>query len=214
MNYRALVFLALSFVLSSARATDAQQQSPGPASPSAEIEENNKALARRFYEQLWFSRNPSVVDELVAPNYVVTDVGDRKGVTEPAEEQKNIAKFFWQNGTMTGAIDYQVAEGDMVATRWHWEFQPSIWYMKAIDKGAKALGGRSRIAIINVFRFRDGKIVEIWNHRHDVDTGMTNLKFFIQGFMVGVIPMLIISFLLWRALQKQKNLRNASVANA
>ena len=32
--------------------------------------------------------------------------------------------------------------------------------------------------------------------------------------MVGVIPMLIISFLLWRSLQKQKNLRRASFANS
>jgi predicted SnoaL-like aldol condensation-catalyzing enzyme len=204
----------LSFFLCSAQITDARQQSPDPASPGGQIEANNKALARRFYEQLWFSRNPAVVDELVAPTYVVTDIGDRKGVTEPAEEQKKIAEFFWQNGTMTGAIDYQIAEGDLVATRWHWEFQPSTWYMKAFDKGAKALGGRSRIPIINVFRFRDGKIVEVWNHLHDVDTGITSLKFFMQGFLVGLIPMLVISFLLWRNLRKQKNLMRASVANA
>ena len=27
--------------------------------------EANKALARRFYEEVWFSRNPAAVDELV-----------------------------------------------------------------------------------------------------------------------------------------------------
>jgi hypothetical protein len=26
------------------------------------------------------------------------------------------------------------------------------------------------LPIINVFRLRDGKILEIWNHRHDTDT--------------------------------------------
>jgi predicted SnoaL-like aldol condensation-catalyzing enzyme len=207
MNYLAFAFLTLSFFLSSAQVTDAQQQHPAPASPGRETEANNKALARRFYEQLWFSRNPSVVDDLFAPTYVVTDVGDRKGVTEPAEEQKKIADFFWQNGTMSGAIDYQIAEGDLVATRWHWEFHPRTWYMKALDKGAKALGGRSRIAIINIFRFREGKIVEVWNHRHDVDVGMASLKFFLQGFLLGLIPVVVISFLLWRNLRKQKLMR-------
>ena len=44
--------------------------------------------------------------------------GDRKGVTEPAIEQKNIADFFWANGDLSGVIDYQIAEGDLVATRW------------------------------------------------------------------------------------------------
>lgn len=50
-----------------------------PPAASAELQEQNKALARRFYEQVWFSRNLSAVDELVAPTYVAHDIGDRKG---------------------------------------------------------------------------------------------------------------------------------------
>ena len=144
-------------------------------------EDTNKALARRFYEQVWFSRNPGAVDELVAPEYVVHDIGDRKGVTEPAEEQNRIADFFWQHGTMTGSIDFQMAEGDLVATRWQWNFQPRTWWVKALNMGA-----RRPIPIINVFRFREGRIVEIWNHRHDIDTGFANFLF-IRGFGAGLL---------------------------
>lgn len=184
-----------------------------PAIHGQQPEEGNKALARRFYEQVWFSNNPAVVDELFAPNYVANDIGDRKGVTEAAEEQKRIAGFFWENGTMSGKIDYQIAEGDLVATRWQWEFTPTTWYMKAFDKAAKALGGRRPIPIINVFRFEDGKIVELWNHRHDVDTGVTNVKYFMQGFVVAAVPFALITFLLWRNLRKQKRLlRTAGAA--
>lgn len=160
---------------------------------AGEAEETNKALARRFYEQVWFSNNPAAVDELVAPTYFVHDIGDRKNVTEPAERQKEIAEYFWQRGTMTGKIDFQIAEGDLVATRWQWDFEPSSWWMKA-------LGGRRPIPIINVFRFRDGKIVEIWNHRHDIDTGLGNLLF-VKGLIVGLIPslvLLVLLFFLWR----------------
>ena len=166
---------------------------------AGEIEEQNKALARRFYEEVWFKNNPAVVDELVAPTYVAHDIGDRKNSMEPAEEQKKIAMFFWERGTMTGSIDYQIAEGDLVATRWQWYFKPTVWWMKII-------GGEEHIPIINVFRIRDGKIVEVWNHRHDIDTGMGNW-IFVKGLIVGLIPalaLLVVLFLLWRKLSRAR----------
>jgi predicted SnoaL-like aldol condensation-catalyzing enzyme len=164
---------------------------------TSRVEEKNKQLARKFYEQVWFSRNLSVVDELFAPTYVAHDIGDRKGVTEPADEQKKTADFFWQHGEMKGSIDYQIAEGDLVATRWNWEYKPHSWWMKL-------LGGREQIPIINVFRFKEGRIVEIWNHRHDIDTGFANIKF-VMGLAAGLIPSLIlgiVAFVLWRRLRK------------
>jgi hypothetical protein len=107
---------------------------------------------------------------------------------EPADEQKKIAQFFWDRGTMTGSIDYQIAEGDLVATRWQWHFKPSVWWMKI-------LAGDEHIPIINVFRFRDGKIVEVWNHRHDIDTGQGNF-IFVKGLVVGLLPALALLALL------------------
>ena len=166
---------------------------------AGEAEEQNKALARRFYEEVWFKNNPAAIDELVAPTYIAHDIGDRKNSMEPAEEQKKIAQFLWERGTMTGTIDYQIAEGDLVATRWQWYFKPDVWWMKL-------LGGRDPIPIINVMRFRDGKIVEIWNHRHDIDTGMANL-IFVKGLAVGLIPsiaLLVLVFMLWRKLRKAR----------
>ena len=176
------------------------------AVPAGDLEEANKAAARRFYEQIWFSRHPEVVDELVAPTYFVHDIGDRKNVTEPASEQKKIAEYFWQRGTMTGKIDYQIAEGDLVATRWQWDFEPSSWWMRA-------LGGRRPIPIINVFRFKDGKIVEIWNHRHDIDTGQGNIPF-VFGLALGLLPsvaFLAVALLMWRRIRR---LRPAPAAAA
>ncbi len=154
---------------------------------AAQAEESNKALARRFYEQVWFSRNPAAVDDLVAAEYVVHDIGDLKAVREPADEQKQIAERLWQNGRMSGRIDFQIAEGDLVATRWQWEYRPRTWWMRAL-----MLGGRESVPIINVFRFQDGKIVEIWNHRHDIDVGFAANILRIQGFAAGVILALLI----------------------
>src|ERR1700741_337191 len=87
---------------------------------AGEVEEQNKALARRFYEEVWFKNNPAAVDEIVAPTCIAHDIGKRKNSMEPAQQQKDIAQYFWDRGTMTGTIDYQIAEGDLVATRWQW----------------------------------------------------------------------------------------------
>ena len=173
---------------------------------AGEIEEQNKALALRFYEEVWFKNNPAAVDEIFAPTYIAHDIGERKNSMEAASQQKEIAQFFWDRGTMTGSIDYQIAEGDLVATRWQWYFEPNVWWMKI-------LGGREHIPIINVFRVRDGKIVEVWNHRHDIDTSRGNV-IFLKGVIVGLVPaiaLLVVAIMLWR---KLRNARLAAVESS
>ncbi len=145
--------------------------------------QENKRLARAFYDDLWFNNNTDNYSEYVADTYVVHDIGDRKNVTEPAVKQKHIADFFWENGIMSGSIDYQVAEGDLVATRWSLDYEPTTLL-------GRILLGRDSLPIINVFRFKDGKIVEVWNHRHDIDTGQT-LRFTMKGFFIGILIALI-----------------------
>ncbi|MEL7538783.1 MAG: ester cyclase [Pseudomonadota bacterium] len=160
-------------------------------------EERNKALARDFYTDLWFNANTDRYEDYVADTYVIHDIGDDKGVTEPAIAQKEIADFFWANGDMSGEIDYQIADGDLVATRWTWQFEPTSFL-------GRILKGRDDLPIINVFRFEDGKIVEIWNHRHDIDTGMPlrfTAKGFIYGILVSIVP-LAWAFSLKRRLKK------------
>ena len=166
------------------------------------VQERNKKLAREFYEKVWFSRNTDKVFDLVAKEYVVHDTGDRKGVTEPAVEQKNIAEFFHSNGDMTGTIDYQIAERDLVATRWQWKFRSKSLLFTILGGGTD-----QQIPIINVFRFKDGKIVEIWNHRHDIDTDAANIKI-VWGFAIGFVPTAILAlvfFVLWRRQQKAQS---------
>ncbi len=134
------------------------------ASEEAGFTERNKELARGFYEDLWFSNNTHRFKNYVADTYVVHDIGDAKGVTEPAIKQKEIADIFHGFGKLTGRIDYQIAEGDKVATRWFIYLDPTP---QAMQMGMSKVDG---VAIINVFRFNDsGRIVEIWNHRHDVE---------------------------------------------
>ncbi len=146
--------------------------------------EINKEIANNFFQDLWFTNNTDNYKKYVADQYIVHDIGDRKGVTEPAIEQKNIADFFWKNGNFESKIDYQIAEGDLVATRWTGSFKSNTLF------GRIALETNEPISIINVFRIKDGKIVEFWNHRHDIETPQT-LKFTIKGLIIGLIIALL-----------------------
>ena len=115
-------------------------------------------------------------------------------------EQKNIADFFWDNGNWDSKVNYQIAEGDLVATRWEATYDPSTFT-------GNFLIGEGTIPIINVFRINDeGKIVEIWNHRHDIDTPRT-MQFTIKGLLIGLLIALIPTFIAFRLKRKLKAVR-------
>ena len=160
--------------------------------------ETNKEIARNFYQDLWFTNNTEKYKDYVADEYVVHDIFERKGLTEPAIEQKNIADMFWENGELHGKIDYQIAEGDLVATRWQASLKPNTLFGKVL--------GMEKLAIINVFRIKDGKIVEIWNHRHDIETNQT-VKFVIKGLLIGLLIGLIPTFIAFRLRKKLRAIR-------
>ena len=165
----------------------------------AQHEERNKEIARNFYDDLWFNNRTDHYDQYLADEYEIHDIGGRDS-TEEGVVQKEIADFFWENGNMSGEIDYQLADGDLVATRWYWDYEPSSLL-------GRFLVGDIRIPIINVFRLNEeGKVVEIWNHRHDIDTNRTNI-FVLKGLGIGLLIALIP--LIW-ALRLRKKLRTAS----
>lgn len=163
-------------------------------------EQRNKQIATNFYQDLWFTNNTEKYTQYVADTYVAHDIGDRKNVTEPAIEQKITADRFWENGSWDSKINYQIAEGDLVATRWEATYIPETLL-------GKIMYGAGTIPIINVFRFNEeGKIVEIWNHRHDIDSNMT-LKFTIKGFLFGLLIALIPTLIAIRLRRKLKKVR-------
>jgi len=162
----------------------------------------NKEIARNFYHDLWFQNNTAEYGKYVASQYTVHDIGDRKGVTENAVEQKKIADFFWANGILQCKLDYQIAEGDLVATRWIAGYEPKTLV-------GKLMIGSNPIPIINVFRFENGKIVEIWNHRHDIETNQTR-KFIFKGLLLGLVVALIPTFFAFRLKKRLKRLKEQS----
>lgn len=173
---------------------DAQSDSDGQGTLEA-----NKQVALGFYRDLWGSDNTERYQDYVAETYIAHDIGERKGVTEPAVEQKIIADRFWDGGEMEFELDYQIAEGDLVATRWIWHYEPETLL-------SRLMFGSNSIPIINVFRFEDGKIIETWNHRHDIDTNMTNI-FLVQGLLIGLLIALIPTVMWFRLRRRMERLQ-------
>jgi len=60
-------------------------------------------------------------------------------------------------------VDLILAEGDLVAARWTTEGTNSGPWGGSLPTGKPA-----RFSGVNIFRIREGKVVELWNHRDDL----------------------------------------------
>jgi steroid delta-isomerase-like uncharacterized protein len=126
-------------------------------------EEANKALVRRFYEEVWGRGNLDTADEVFADEYERHDFRAGEPAAGP-EGQKQIAGAFRTAfPDLAWEIDVLVADGDFVVGRW----TASGTHLGAWA-GIDATGRPMRFSGINVFLFSDGKVVEIWNHRDDL----------------------------------------------
>ncbi len=119
--------------------------------------EANKALVRRFYDEVTNGRNVAVLDELLAPNFEGFKV-------EGADHGQNREEF---KQTMTMVLNafpdhHQtihdwIAENDKVVTRWTVQGTHQGEYA-----GIAPTGKQVKITGIDIFRVVDGKIVEVW----------------------------------------------------
>jgi len=190
----------LSLILITSLNVDLQAQSDTTSATSQT--EINKQIVNGFYHDLWFTDNTDNYAEYVAEEYVAHDIGDRKNVIEPAVVQKNIADRFWKHTTnWKTSVDFQIAEGDLVATRWRMTAEPKTLL------GRLVVGKNDELPIINVMRIENGKIVEFWNHRHDIDTRMSRLPLILRGLAIGLFIALIPTFIAFRQRRTLKNLR-------
>ena len=123
------------------------------------MSEANKAIVRRWFEEVWNQGREETIDELFAPHAVGYGLGDTDVTTRgPAE-----FKIFANN--LRGAlpdihmkIEDSIAEGDKVTVRISVEGTH-----KGGNLGVPPTGRRIRIAGIVVVRIANGQIVEGWN---------------------------------------------------
>lgn len=127
--------------------------------PTVETEDN-KAIVRRFIEEIFVGGRKDSVDELLADDFVAhtwpSTTGDPK-----ADLKAAIDRVAGGLSDSAFTIDDLLAEGDQVAARLTTAATQTGEFM-----GMPPSGKRYEIEEIHWFRLRDGKVVEHW-HQFD-----------------------------------------------
>jgi steroid delta-isomerase-like uncharacterized protein len=125
--------------------------------------EQNKALVRRFYEEVWGKGNFEAADDIFAADYVRHDLRPGQAPAGPAGQKQISADFRAAFSDLRMTIDLMLAEGDLVAARWTTEgTNTGAW------GGVPPTGKPVKFSGVNIFRIENGKVVELWNHRDDL----------------------------------------------
>ena len=130
--------------------------------------EENKALVRRFYEEVWNRGNVAAVDELIAPN-LVHHYDYPTTVPVPADNPLSregikhlIPQFRSAFPDLHCTVELQVAEGDLVVTRVTANGIHKGEYRGLTFKGIPPTGKQVTWTMTDISRILDGKIVESW----------------------------------------------------
>ncbi len=106
-------------------------------------EEDNKALLRRWYDEMWASCNFALIPELAGPSYTRHDmVGTREVSAEEYRDQLFETSRSW---SITDFRYFLMAEGDYVTAIGSWRVNDAMQW-----------------DWVQTFRIASGKIVETW----------------------------------------------------
>jgi predicted ester cyclase len=118
--------------------------------------EDNKALVRRFYEDI-DKGNLEAMDEFVAEDYLDHNPPPFPGLAPGREGLKQAFKIFWEATPGYHRIEDQIADGDKVVTR-----LTCVGKHERDLPGAPATGNDLKTTSITIHRIANGKLVEKW----------------------------------------------------
>lgn len=124
----------------------------------------NKANAKRMVEEVVNGKKLEVIDELIAPNYVLHAV-DNKDITGPEEVKQYFSSIHKAFPDFHMKLEDAVAEGDEVCSRFSAHCTHKGEYM-----GIPPTGKEIDFRMINIARFKDGKQVEVWQSYDTLNT--------------------------------------------
>jgi steroid delta-isomerase-like uncharacterized protein len=159
-----ILVIALTFMLFSL---------PGCEREKMAQEEENKAVARLFWEEGWKQGNQTVFDQICAADFINHDpvVPQVTGLDSYKQHVALYAAAFPAEGGVE--IEDMLAQGDKLAVRWTWRVIHEGEYM-----GISPTGNQLTMTGITFHRFSEGKVAENW-HQYDA-----------LGFLqqLGVVP--------------------------
>ena len=121
--------------------------------------EENKKISWRLQEEVFGQGKLELVDELLAPDYVSHAPGDPELSRGPEDIKEIVRSYHSAFPDINFAVEQQVAEGDMVVTRWIARGTHRREFM-----GVPPSGRRIEVSGMSMDRISGGRIVENWNN--------------------------------------------------
>lgn len=122
--------------------------------------QKNKAVVRRYFDELFNKHNLSVIDEVFSHNYINNQHYDPNAgdVIRGREAWKEVAKLFFAGfPDQRSKLEDIIAEGDKVVYRWKTEGTHQGPFLGIAPTNKKiSIGG------ITIDRVENGKVVETW----------------------------------------------------
>jgi predicted ester cyclase len=120
-------------------------------------QERNKAAVLRFYDEVWNRGHYSVAEEIFATTpdgrHDHGSIGPNSGALQ-ARIAEGFRKLF---PDLVMHVEYILAEGNLVAARWRMQATHATTTKRIADYTA-----------VNIWKFRNGRAVEINNNRDDL----------------------------------------------
>jgi predicted ester cyclase len=124
------------------------------------LENENTALVRRWFEEVWNRRQLETIDELLAPDVVAYDMGGPGSALHGPAEFRKAAEFLH---TAFGEMDFTIEDifgvDDRVAVR----LSARLKHTGPLGD-LPATGSEVTVPIMCMLRVRDGQFIEGWNN--------------------------------------------------
>ena len=126
--------------------------------------EQNKAIVRRWFDEVISQGRLEVVDEIIAADSVnhAAAPGRRHGI-EGAKQIVGFTKGAQPDQTWTS--QRMIAEGDFVVVH---GVREGTWQADSFRGVSTPTGRRIAVELVHIFRLEDGKIAEHWAVRDDL----------------------------------------------
>ena len=120
---------------------------------------DNKALTRRWFEEVWNKRREEAIEEMLAPHGIAHGLAESgEDLPGPAEFRRFYRQFRSGFPDIRIKVDQVIAEGDTTAARF-----TAYGSHTGDGLGIKATGRPVRVSGMCMIRWKDGQIAEAWN---------------------------------------------------